>query len=231
MPKSTVTFTIAAQYYELRSASTGQMVALVRDQDGMILNGTGTMVTVNSLSHATNFPAIPIAIPEFASQIRVRGTACAGWRKGKRLFQLDHLRCEQAFQCVHRQEHRGRWHRAISLLSSGSLYSIRFTLKYTLASSHNGSFLFDLKERAARTTQVLQDMPPVTLDIPPGSNLEGQGTLNVNLPLRDAEVQPQSEVYYRITMKDDAGRVWRGRAASCPRRPIALRFPMLFLAR
>jgi hypothetical protein len=31
--------------------------------------------------------------------------------------------------------------------------------------------------------------------------------LDVNLPLRDAEVQPQSELYYRITMKDDAGGV------------------------
>ncbi|MGE5379229.1 MAG: T9SS type A sorting domain-containing protein, partial [Candidatus Aminicenantes bacterium] len=208
VPEVDYTFKVNVEEYTLKSAPTGKITVMVKDETGMILNGSGTVVNVTNTATSLDMPDIDVKIPELARQIRVEASLSPDMDKAVTVYsnsvEFMVKQLQSSFQITGIQDVlTGK----SPTLVQDSKTKLRFDFLYNLSGSLNGRLELDLKERVTGKGTVLQDLPLATVDLTPGSNQKSTKELEVDLPMRDASQVPGNELYYLITMKDGDGKI------------------------
>jgi hypothetical protein len=198
-PGATVTLNSNIDFYDLVSAPTGQIVVLLRDADGIILNNPGTIVNVTSGNHTATIPPIPFTVPTLGNTVRVEALLApagdfAAVRSNLVSFNVNlppsNLHVSGTYQDI-----------------PGNANEVRLTITYTLASTNPGTIELDFREREVSTGTELSRFPLITLPAPPGNGRTFVHTTTLSLPLRDVSRGLKREYFLVASLKNDAGTV------------------------
>jgi hypothetical protein len=194
-PGSSVTLNSSIDFYDLVSAPTGQIVVLLRDADGIILNNPGTIINVTSGNHTATVPPIPFTVPTLGNVVTVQANLVPTGDFNTVRSNLisygvslppSNLSVSGAMQDI-----------------PGNTNSYILSISYSLSSTNPGTIELDFKEREVGTGLLLSNFPLITLPAPPGTGRTFPHTGTLLIPLRD--VSMKREVALFSTLKNDAG--------------------------
>ncbi len=191
--------------YTLNSAPAGKIFILVRDANRIVLNRPGASVNVTAQTTTAEFPVVEFKVPEFSKIVTVEADLAPDGDIPATTSNLVPFRVDLPASKFTITNVTGVPSGRYPSLIPGNKTKIRFTFNYTLAT--NGRFEIDLKEKTRKTGVVLLDFPLVTLDVPSGNNKTVEQEVELDIPLRDVLLVPESEVLYQVTLKDDASAV------------------------
>jgi hypothetical protein len=219
-PHSNVTFNVSVTY-QLESAANGQIFVNIRDDNGYILNPGQGGINVTSQNQPASFPPIQIQVPELTNVLTVEAVLLPDGG--------DAVSSNVERFLVKRPTSNFTANLSPAHLTRGTYTKINFTFNYNLATTSNGVFLVELKERVRDFGTDLKVFPSLTVDAPPGNNKTATSAVELDIPLRDVLRDPPSELYYQVTFVDGAGATAGKEARSIPivDDPNTVRFEML----
>jgi len=206
-PNSNVTFNVLATY-QLESATNGQIFVNIRDDNGYILNPGQGGINVTSQNQSVSFPPIQVQVPELTNGLTVEAALAPD---GEEAVSSNVERF-----LVKRPTSNFTMNLSPANFTRGSQTKAKLTFNYNLATTSNGQFLVELKERVRDLGTDLTNFPSLTVDAPPGNNKTATGEIELDIPLRDVLREPPSELYCQVTFRDGAGIAVGKEARSIP---------------
>lgn len=203
-PEADVTFNVTVDKIRLESASSGRIIITVRDDASDVLEGTSE-TSVTSAQASATLPAFTVKIPDDSRYITVEAMLIptgdtGGPRSNEVQFKVDHEARFAVLNVVELPDGK-----TLPRPMRGKKVQARVTLQYTLNTPGNGSFEFRIEERVRGKKDVVKSYPVVTKSVPPGINLNTEQDLEVDLPLRDVQKEPVTDLYAKVYFKDDKG--------------------------
>ncbi len=206
-PNSSGTLNSSIDFYDLVSAPTGQIVVLVRDADGIILNQLGTTVNVTSGNHTATIPPIQFTVPRLSNVVVVEAA----------LVPQGNLQAARSNLVTFTVARPPSTLNITRLVSSGGLVRGNFDtlllgLTYTLTTSahtSNGSLRIEFKERLLGSgIERGLTYPSINLVVPPDVNRTISTSYELLLLLRDVITDPApAEIFITALLSNDSGRV------------------------
>ena len=201
-------FQVNVSDYRLRSAPSGQIVVTVRDADGVILSGDRVVpVTGDGLSVV--IPPVSVTIPEEAPFVTVEAALVPDGEADAARSNLERFMVNRPSNSIGFPSVTDVVTNGFPSPKRGQKMRLKARIPYTLTTSSataNGSMEIIVSERVRGTKDVVQTYPVITLVAPPGINRSvNTGEFEIDIPLRDIDTEPPTDLYGKIILRDDAG--------------------------
>ena len=201
------TFTVNVTDYLLRSASRGRIVISVRDADGYLIDGSAG-VDVTQEARTTTIPPVMVRIPDDTPFVTVEAALAPegdldAARSNVERFVVDRPESSIGFPSVS-EVPSGRFPSPVR----GQKLHVRAKIPYTLTTSSasaNGTIEIIVEERIRGTKTAVKHFPVISLSVPPGINKSVETEAELEIPLRDIEKEPKTDLHGKIILKDDLG--------------------------
>jgi len=200
VPSSSVTLNSSIDFYDLVSAPTGQIVVVLRDADGIILNQPGTAVNVTSGNHTASIPPIQFTVPALSNVVLVEAILVPDGN-------VSAVRSNVIAFAVNLPPSTLQLTAFAQAFVRGNIDTVKLNMSYTLSSPNPGTIELDFKERTVGTGTVLTTFSLITLPAPSGTNQTLSHTATLNIPLRDVGLRIKGEIVLVASLKTDAGAV------------------------
>ncbi|HYE59272.1 MAG TPA: T9SS type A sorting domain-containing protein, partial [Rhodothermales bacterium] len=209
-PGASVSFTATATYV-LRSAAAGQLLVIVRDADGFILNpsATGTRVTTGTTGGGTvTLPAVTVTVPDDTPYLTAEVALAPDGN-------LESTRSPRTSFTINRPSGL-TWVTATDVATgkfpvplAATRMRLRLKVDYALATSSataNGTLEIKISVREGSSRTDREVLTLVTVPAPPGSQRSLTRDVEFDVPMVSV-VRPPLTIYGHLTLKDDAGAV------------------------
>ncbi|MFN0158151.1 MAG: T9SS type A sorting domain-containing protein [Bacteroidota bacterium] len=197
-PGASVTINASIEYYDLVSATTGQIVVLLRDADGIILNQPGAIVNVTSVNHTAVVPPIQLTVPTLSHVVFVEAHLAPDG-------DAESVRSNTVSYAVNLPPSTLHVDAYTSQFVRGNNDTVRVSMRYTLTSPNPGTIELAFKEREVGSGTLLTEFPVIQLPAPPGTNQTLTHVATLDIPLRDVRLYSKGEVTLTASLKNDVG--------------------------
>lgn len=205
VPKSTASLSIIVTRLYFMSAQTGKLHVTVRDDQGNIINGSGTAVAIAKEQTSAAIPAVTITVPEFAKAITVEAAIVPdgdGTTVYSNTVQFEVKQPPDAFSFLGFFS-PGTNTELLPDLSPGGHIQGDAVFRYTHTTS-NVNFDVTLQLRD-RTGAVLATITHKTFSFPPSKDTVARQGFDVRIPIFDVMQYPGQKVYGIFIATDDNG--------------------------
>jgi len=204
-PNANVTFNVTADAYELLSAASGQIVALVRDADGIILNQPGATVNITAANRTATLPPISLNVPELTDLLTVEAVIVSASGGESVRSNIERFAVKKPVASFSIGNLTDVTTNLTPDLIRGNRIRCKLALTYTLTGSSNGRFEVELKEQVKGSAKVTRDLTTFTVDAPLATNRTVEQEFDLEVPLRDVLKEPFGEVAVIVTLRNGAG--------------------------